>query len=149
MEIKRKLYQACQAYIDLRIATIDKAIVAARDASTDDTKSSAGDKYETTREMMQQEIDRNTVQLNEALKLKQALALIKPDTLSEIVQPGSLVITNNGSFYLSISAGSLNIEGVSYFAVSQASPIGSKLMRLKKGASFQFNDKNYLINEVY
>lgn len=50
-----------------------EAIVAAQQASTEDTKSSAGDKYETGRAMMQQEQDRNSAQLNEANKLMVAL----------------------------------------------------------------------------
>ncbi|MCO4294309.1 3-oxoacyl-ACP synthase [Solitalea sp. MAHUQ-68] len=149
MEIKQQLYIACKNYIEQRIATIEKAIHSAREASTDDTKSSAGDKYETTREMMQQEIDRNATQLNEALKLKQVITAINPEHSSAVIQPGSLAITNNGSFYIAISAGALNINGANYFAVSAASPIGAKLMKLKKGDSFQFNGKTYSISDVY
>lgn len=146
--IKQHLYEACQFYIDQRVKTIENAIASAKEAATDDTKSSAGDKYETTREMMQQEIDRNTAQLNEALKLKQALAQIDPQSASTIAQNGSLIITNNGNFYISISAGAIDIDGVIYFAISPVSPIGSKLLKLKKDDSFTFNSKEYLITEI-
>ncbi|SMO71445.1 3-oxoacyl-ACP synthase [Solitalea koreensis] len=149
MDIKQQLYIACKHYIEQRIATIEKAIQSAREASTDDTKSSAGDKFETTREMMQQEIDRNSTQLTEALKLKQVLMAIKPDHNSTVIQPGSLAITNNGAFYIAISAGALTINGTNYFAVSSASPIGLCLMKLKKGDSFQFHGKAYSISDVY
>lgn len=146
--LKQHLYEACQFYIDQRIKTIENAIASAKEAATDDTKSSAGDKYETTREMMQQEIDRNTTQLNEALKLRQALSLIDPQSSSETTQNGSLVITNNGNFYLSVSAGAIDIDGTIYFAISPVSPIGSKLLKLKKGDKFTFNNKEYLITEI-
>lgn len=146
--IKQHLYEACQFYIDQRVKTIENAIASAKEAATDDTKSSAGDKYETTREMMQQEIDRNTAQLNEALKLKQALAQIDPQSASTIAQNGSLIITSNGNFYISISAGAIDIDGVIYFAISPVSPIGSKLLKLKKDDSFTFNSKEYLITEI-
>ncbi|MNY26466.1 hypothetical protein D3C86_1603170 [compost metagenome] len=97
---------------------------------------------------MQQEIDRNTAQLNEALKLKQALSLIDPQQQSTVAQNGSLVITNNGNFYLSISAGAIDIDGTIYFAVSPVSPIGNKLLKLKRGDSIRFNGKDYQVNEL-
>ncbi|AFD06221.1 transcription elongation factor [Solitalea canadensis] len=146
--IKQHIYEACQFYIDQRVKTIENAIASAKEAASDDTKSSAGDKYETTREMMQQEIDRNTAQLNEALKLKQALSLIDPQQQSTVAQNGSLVITNNGNFYLSISAGAIDIDGTIYFAVSPVSPIGNKLLKLKRGDSIRFNGKDYQVNEL-
>lgn len=126
----------------------EDAFRAAEQASNDDTKSSAGDKYETGRAMMQQEKDRNTIQLNEASKLMVALNLIGTKNTSAVVETGSLVITDNGKFYLAISAGTLVVDEVSYFAVSPASPIGMKLKGLKAGDGFELNGKGYRILEV-
>ncbi|MDB5156930.1 MAG: 3-oxoacyl-ACP synthase [Mucilaginibacter sp.] len=120
----------------------------AQQASKDDTKSSAGDKYETGRAMMQQETDRNMAQLNEANKLKVALNSIATTTESKQVENGSIVITNNGNFYLAISAGVLTVDGESYFAISSASPIGLKLKGLKAGDQFILNGKDYKITSV-
>jgi len=117
-------------------------------AANDETKSSAGDKYETSREMIQQETDRNMAQLNEANKLKVALSAIGTGGSSETVEPGSLVITDNGSFYLAISAGLLTVNNNKYYAVSPASPIGLKLKGLKSGNKFTLNEKCYLIEQV-
>ena len=64
------------------------AINEAQKASNDDTKSSAGDKYETGREMAQQETNRNLAQLNEANKLKVALNQIGPAVISERSRTG-------------------------------------------------------------
>lgn len=124
------------------------AINDAQKASTDDTKSSAGDKYETSREMMQQETDRNMAQLNEANKLLVALNRISTTGVSITAEPGSVIITNNGSFYLAISAGSLLLNGKNYFAVSPASPVGNMLSGKKAGESFTLNGKTYQIESV-
>ena len=97
---------------------------------------------------MQQEKDRNTIQLNEASKLMVALNLIGTKNTSTVVETGSLVITDNGKFYLAISAGTLVVDGVSYFAVSPASPIGIKLKGLKVGDGFELNGKGYVIEEI-
>ena len=98
IEIKKELYNLCLSDVQKRMEAAQQAIEEAQKASNDDTKSSAGDKYETSREMMQQETNRNLDQLNEANKLQVALNHISPSTVSEKAGPGTLVITNNGIF---------------------------------------------------
>jgi transcription elongation GreA/GreB family factor len=146
--IKEQLYQQCIAYVKNRMQAAEDAFRAAEQASNDDTKSSAGDKYETGRAMMQQEKDRNTIQMNEASKLMVALNLIGTKSTSTVVEIGSLVITDNGKFYLAISAGTLVVDGVSYFAVSPVSPIGMKLKGLRVRDGFELNGKGYKINSI-
>lgn len=120
----------------------------ARQASNDDTKSSAGDKYETTREMMQQEMDRNSKLLYEAGQQKIALQQLENVESAKLVKNGSVVLTSEGNFYISISAGELNVEGQKFFAVSQASPIGKLLIGKSKNESFKFNGKEYLVKDI-
>ena len=146
IRIKEKLYKQCMVYVNERIATAQQAINSACESANDDTKSSAGDKYETGREMMQQEIDRNRKQLEEAQKLRLLLEQVDPLKITDTVQNGSLVSTNYGKFYISISRGQLIIDGKNYFAISAVSPIGIKLMRLKTGAKFDFNGKIFKID---
>src|ERR1700761_1799719 len=95
-ELKKELHRLCVNYVQNRIDTVTQAIDAAQQAANEETKSSAGDKYETGRAMMQQDTDRNRAQLTEANKLMVALNQINTDFSSETALPGSLVITNNG-----------------------------------------------------
>jgi len=145
--LKENLYQQCMQYVLKRIAVAEEGIRDAQQAQNDDTKSSAGDKYETGREMAQQETNRYLVQLDEANKLKVALNTIGHG-ITEIASPGSVVYTNNGNFYLSISAGQLMAEGKSFYAVSPASPIGMQLMNKKAGEQIAVNGKTYEILAV-
>lgn len=147
-DIKTRLYNLCIAYADERIETATEAIKVARDSSTDDTKSSAGDKYETGRAMMQQDIDRQTLQLGEAQKLRTFLERMEPENSSDTVQTGSLAYTNHGIFYMAISIGQVDLEGEKYFVISSASPIGAQLIKQKAGAKFSFNGKNYEIKSI-
>lgn len=148
MLIKEVLYTYCRKYIATHKAAIQKTINDAQDAANEDTKSSAGDKYETGREMMQQEINLNTARLNEVNKMSELLDLINPKLEMETVVPGSLVVTNNGSYYIAISIGKTKVEGKEYYIISAASPIGAQLKGLKKGDSFNFNGKKYEIKSV-
>ncbi len=147
-EIKSVLYQLCLNFIEERINTAETALQQAREASNDDTKSSAGDKYETSREMMQQDIDRNKRLLIDAEENQKLLQSIKDVPFSDAARNGSLVNTNQGSFFLSISAGQLHLENETIFAISAVSPIGKLLLGKKKGDTFNFNGKKYEIGEV-
>jgi len=146
--LKELLYQQCLDYVQKRMDAAEQGIKEAQQASNDDTKSSAGDKYETGREMAQQETDRNMAQLNEANKLKVALNAITTNLSSKQVENGSVVVTNNGNFYLAISAGVLVADGESYVAISPASPIGLKLKGLKADDQFALNGKDYKIISI-
>ncbi|GAC1301535.1 MAG: hypothetical protein NVSMB24_04550 [Mucilaginibacter sp.] len=147
-ELKKQLYNLCIEYVQKRMEAAQLAIEEAQKASNDDTKSSAGDKYETGRAMMQQETDRNLQQLNETNKLKVALNLVSPDAVSDKVETGSLVITDKGNFYIAISAGTLTVDNEAYFAVSPASPIGLMLKGKKIGEEIVLNGKPYHIKMV-
>ena len=146
--LKEELYKQCLDYVKKRMDAAEQGIKEAQQASKDDTKSSAGDKYETGRAMMQQETDRNMGQLNEANKLKVALNSISTAGSPAVADAGSVVITNNGNFYLAISAGSILVDGDVYFAVSPASPIGLKLKGQKVGGEFSLNGKVYKVERV-
>jgi transcription elongation GreA/GreB family factor len=146
--LKKQLYDLCLQYVQKRMEAAQLAIEEAQKASNDDTKSSAGDKYETGRAMMQQETDRNRRQLDETNKLKVALNQVNPSAVSDKVETGSLVITDNGNFYIAISAGTLTVDDEAYFAVSPASPIGLMLKGKKIGEEIVLNGKPYLIKMV-
>ena len=148
MSVKEDLYNQCLNYVKTRMDAAQQGIDEAQQASKDDTKSSAGDKYETGRAMMQQEINRNLGTLNEAKKLMVALNAVSIAGSSPIADAGSIVITNKGRFYLSVSAGTLTAEAESYFAVSPASPIGTKLKGKKAGDKFEVNGMGYEVLEV-
>lgn len=146
--IKSSLYQLCLNFIVTRLQTASTALTQAREACNDDTKSSAGDKYETSREMMQQDIDRNKRLLIDAEENQNVLISLKDAPFSDSARNGSLVYTNNGNFYLSISAGQLHLDKEIFFAISAVSPIGKLLLGKKKGDHFDFNGKKYQIKEV-
>jgi len=148
IKVKQQLFSLCLSYIEQRIETARQAIEIAQASANEETKSSAGDKYETGRAMMQLEIEKNSIQLSEAQKLKQALNQINPEKSSATVQLGSIVFTNHGNFYIAISAGQLKVDNEFYFAIAPTSPIGLKLSGLAENAAFTFNSRTYTIHKV-
>lgn len=146
--MKDQLYQLCLNFVAQRIATANEALLQAQEASSDDTKSSAGDKFETGREMAQQDINRNKVLLADAKQQEALLASFKDLSSTKTARNGSVVLTSQGNFYLSISAGQLQYNGATYFAISAVSPIGKLLLGKSVGDTFTFNDKAYQIKEI-
>jgi len=146
--IKPALHAACLAFIEQRIAAARTAMQAAQESSSSETKSSAGDKYETGREMANAERDRNAAHMQQAQQLQAELLRISPDAPCDTVRPGGLVHTSMGWFYLSISAGKLVVEGQEYFAVSAAAPVALALKGLRAGEEALFNGKKLSVLAV-
>jgi hypothetical protein len=143
--IKQQLHALCLTYMEERINGANQAIQFAQASANEETKSSTGDKYETGRAMAQLEIEKNSAQLAEARSLKQILLLLDPVKTNDTIQAGSLVITNQGRFYISIPAGQFTVEGEIYFTISRSSPIAQILLRLKVGDQVSFNKKEFVV----
>lgn len=146
--IKQQLHHHCEAFVARRIDGIQQAIASAQAAANDETKSSAGDKYETGRAMMQLEIEQLSAQLREAMKLKNTLSQISPSDSLNAIRLGSLVATTAGNYYISISAGRFNVEGTTYFTIAPNSPIGISLLGKRPGEQCIFNKKEITVQEV-
>ena len=138
-KIKQELYKACVAYVKQRIETANNAVIDAQASANSEEKSTAGDKHDTARAMMQLAAEQNAKHLTAAKKLNHALTLIDPDSSSTKVGLGSLVMASNGNFYIAVSVGKIELEGKIYFAISPSSPMGQILTGLKKGDKTEFN----------
>lgn len=147
-KFKSALYQLCLSFIAQRIDTAETALQQAQEASNDDTKSSAGDKFETTREMMQQDIARNKNLLFDGQQNLQLLKSLENMPVGDTVRNGSLVFTSKGIFYVAISAGQLKLDDQLVFAISAVSPIGQLLIGKKIGDTFSFNKNDYKIEKI-
>lgn len=146
--VKPHLHALCLAYVQERIDACQAAIRAAQESANSETKSSAGDKYETGRAMAQNERDRNAIQLQQAQQLQGELQRINPALPCDTVRPGALVRTSMGTFYLGISAGKLTVEGQDYFAVSAAAPVAAALAGKRAGEAAVFNGKPVRIEAI-
>lgn len=146
--IKEKLYQACLNYAEERISELESTIQQIQLAANEETKSSAGDKYETGRSMAQLEIEKLQSQLTASHKVRQELNRIVATENSQQIKTGSLVFTSGGNFYIAIHAGQLVIDNQTIYAVSTASPIAQKLIGMKAGDAFTLNGREFTIREI-
>ena len=121
------------------ILEVGKSIADVQISANQETKSSAGDKYETGRAMAQLEIQKLTPQLAEKENMLRILKMIDSGKVYKQVELGCLVQTEMACYFISVPLGKVALEGIEWFCISPASPIGLRLMGLKNLAHFEWN----------
>ncbi len=148
MSTKEKLLEQCISYVLKREETVTTTINSNQRALTSETKSSAGDKHETGRAMLQLEMEKAGKQLHSITLMKQILAKVNVSKQSTIAHLGSIVTTNTMNYFLSISAGLIELDNKQYFAISVSSPIGKLLLGKETGDKVMFNTKEIEIKRI-
>ncbi|HTA62567.1 MAG TPA: hypothetical protein VK835_08925 [Bacteroidia bacterium] len=148
MQLKEKIYAACLNLVDKKIQALQNTLQDLAEGAVSDGKSSAGDKHETARAMMQLEQEKISRQLDELLKQKTVLQSIDATLKATQIAKGSLVKTNKGYLFLSIALGKLMVDGADVIVLSPQSPLGIKLMGLQAKSSVDINAVTYLVEEV-
>jgi len=146
--IKNELITVISNNIEGKIKGLNNQIESIRDSMKNETKSSAGDKYETAREMAQLEIDKLSKQLAQQRKMLSIFSSLDFSCKSSISN-GSLVITDKAKYFLSASIGKLSIENHDVFCISVVAPIAQSMLSLKKEDSFTFNGLSQTIKDIY
>lgn len=146
--LKTELLQQMHAILDSKIKDAKDSITSAKESRNNDTKSSAGDKYETGRAMMQMEIDNNELQYSKAMLQKQELLKINASKSGTNAENGSIVKTNFENYFLSIAMGKMLAFGETYYAISLASPLGAFLKNKKAGDSGIFQGREFVIEKI-
>ncbi len=146
-EVKRQLLDACAEYVAQRSMTVTDIISSNQNALSSETKSSAGDKHETGRAMLQLEMEKASQQLAGINQMKMLLSKLSLET-SLVAKLGSLIITDNTNYFLAISAGEIKINDTIYYAISPSSPIGRLLLGKKVGDTVNFT-KEMLIKAIF
>lgn len=142
LKIKAKLHQI----LDEKMRHFENMIDDVR-ASNNETKSSMGDKYETSREMLQQEIMRLQQQLANVQQQKAVLDQMR-DTPRKNIGFGSVVKTSVGNFVVAISIGRFKVSEEEYIGISEQTPLAKQLVGKNKEDKFIFQQKEAKVLQV-
>lgn len=146
--MRKQAYQFCQEYVDSRIQRIQQQIHEVRQSLTAESKSTAGDKHETGRAMLQLEREKLGQQLLEAEKMQQVLKRAAIIKTTGKVTLGSLVETDKATYYILISAGNFESDGRNVFCISAKTPMARLLIGKEKGSSFVFNGTTHKVLNI-
>ena len=148
MIFKQQLYNQCLEFVNNRLQTIQNTIEEIQISLTSETKSSAGDKHETGRAMLQLEREKSGNQLAEIQKTKELLSKVNISNTSKTIGLGSVVYTSKANYYIAISAGELKVDKDLFYAISSNTPIGQLLIGRRVGDIIKFRNQEFKIETV-
>ena len=130
--LKDKLLNEIIIFLKKKILIIENELNILTEEKNDISKSSAGDKFETSRAIMQIEHDKLNNQL-----------IQKNNQLKKIE-----LLDRNKKYLISIGLGSITSNNQIIYLISFSSPIGKILLDKKKGDSFFFNNNTEKIIDI-
>lgn len=149
LELKQLLYNHCSNFIENRFQTIQNAVKDIEKSLLSETKSSAGDKHETGRAMLQLEREKSGNQLAEIQKLKESFSKIDISKTSETVGLGCVIMTSQNNYFIAISAGEIKVDNNFFYAISPNTPIGQLLIGKKVDDDITFKEQIFKIKNVF
>lgn len=141
------ILQSCKAHVQTQIQLLRASMDELALAAESESKSTAGDKHETGRAMLQLEQEKTGKQLQETEQRFLELQKIPGDAFTEVVSTGAFVRTTQGSFYIASAIGKITCEGKEIMVISPVSPLARAMMGRRKG-KFQFNQQEQEILEI-
>ncbi len=149
MSDKNQVYLACISRVEEMIQTAQDSLDKAEEAAQSETKSSAGDKFETGRAMMHAEMHKAKRHMGEAKVLLMDLKSMKMKSQYSTIEKGCYIITDNAHYFICVGLGKIVTENVSCFAISPASPIAKALIGKSANEQFLFNGKTITIESLH
>ncbi|MEP7144669.1 MAG: hypothetical protein ABI707_17435 [Ferruginibacter sp.] len=146
---KKRLLNKCIRLIEERIAATAGAIANAQDAANSEEKSSAGDKYETSRAMSHLEKDMHSRQLAANQIELAALFSIDCSTLNDSATAGSFIQCDDYSFFIAAGLGKLHFEERDIYVLSPNAPVAKLLFKKKQDDIITFNKMEIIIQAVF
>lgn len=145
---KAEIHAVILQHLKERMEQGRKDYLLAKESRDSDTKSSAGDKFETGREMMQREMDKISASLD---MLKGQLAQMRRIDVHENparIGLGSFIETDAENYYLSVGLGRLSCLGIPFYAISADSPIGELLVGKQTNEIIELRGRKITIKSI-
>lgn len=146
-EFKQKIFDACIGLLTDRVNNARTAMEDAQEAANGEEKSSAGDKYETSRAMGQRDREMYARQLVEAQN-----ELNKIDRLNlepvDVVKLGSLVMANDDIFFILTGIGKVQLDHHTVMVISKESPLAAAMLGNSVNQEFVWNTNKWKIQEI-
>lgn len=145
---KIKVYNCFLQTVLDKVSMLQQELLDLKESSSNETRSTAGDKHETALAMLQLDQEKTSRQLQDALVQKALFEQIDASLSTQGVTNGSLVKTNKGYLFLSVAIGKITIDEKTVIALSPGSPLGKALMGLRRGDTASINGNLYQIEDI-
>lgn len=142
---KIKLKQFCEGLLHERISATREAMANAQAAANSEEKSSAGDKYETSRAMSHLEKDMHARQLLAHTEQLSALLDVNVNNVYSTAVAGSFVRCEHVNIFIAAGLAKHAVDNEDIIFVSPNSPLARKLAGKKNGDVFEMNGRTKIV----
>lgn len=148
MPDKSAVHQRCRQLLTERGRELERQLGELSASVANETKSTAGDKFETARAMLHIEQDQARRQLGTLNAQLAVLDMIDPLKPSNRAGLGSLVLLSGVWYYLSTSIGKVSVDGHTLIALSLEAPLGALLKGHAPGDNLTLNGRTLVVEAV-
>ena len=113
-----------------------------------ESKSTAGDKHDTSRELMQQERNKAAQNLSNQLAMQKTLIQLKIIDANIAIGFGSLIETQGNVIFIGLALGKINYLNREIVCISPLSPLARVLEGMQVGEVCTFNEVIYEIKQL-
>ncbi|MDB4088030.1 GreA/GreB family elongation factor [Flavobacteriales bacterium] len=146
---KQDYINACEILLKEKINGINGIMNETQSSANTDTKSSAGDKHETSRAMAHLENERLGGQLNVLKNQLETIYSINPKSSNSKISLGSIIECQDFIFFISTGLGKIkHLDRSLFFAIANDSPIAINLKNKKVGDEISIGNKSQTILNI-
>lgn len=145
---KEEVYLRCIAIVEEKLNLINTAFAESREALSSEAKSTAGDKHETGRAMIQLEQEKMGRQLLENQKLLNILQRIDSSKSCKKIQSGALFLMKDKWYFIAVGLGGIELNDKPVFVMAPTSPLAQAMLGKMSGESLSFNGKSFTIKDI-
>ena len=145
---KIDVYNSLIKEIQFKISNLKSDVNSVIVSRDNETKSSFGDKHETSRSRIEMELQLYRKQLSIFNNYFQFVKGININKIYKKAEMGALIYTNSKTFFISVSFGKFLVNKQNIYAISLKSPVGKLLKGKVVGSNFTFNNNVFKIIEI-
>ncbi len=145
---KSKLINQCIQTLENKLHALDKELNLLQESANEETKNSAGDKYETGRAMVMLEKEKLAGQKEQIFQQIKPLKSIDEGKEFKKVEHGAVVMTSGSNYFISSGIGQVEVEGISFLVISAMAPLAQVMIGKGEGETFSFNRNTFEIQKI-
>ena len=146
IEIKLKVIEACRKKLLESISNLESVIADAQQQAND--YGPPRDRYDAFRSQLLRRKDMMAQQLEKEMVELKTLEKIEVQKPTGVAGFGTLVMTTNQNYFISIGIGKMECEGFEFYAISPLVPLSQAVNGKKNGDTVDFRGNKFVIREV-
>ncbi|MEQ9404752.1 MAG: GreA/GreB family elongation factor [Cyclobacteriaceae bacterium] len=148
-DTKQGLIDLCMEIVKEKLQTIEDELATLQKSANEETKSSAGDKYETGRAMIMLEKEKFMTQKDQLFSQLKALKTIDVSREMNTVESGAIVTTTESDYFIATGIGQVKLEKENYLVISAMAPIAQAMLGKTVGQKVSFNKMEFTITAIH